>query len=277
MSDEREVHGPTLRELQERFGALLQARMSHDEATPPALTLLTRSVVGDERASAVERLELYGRMARARRLESLAEDFPKLRALMDEASLDVLLADYLAAHPSTSPSLRDLGSALPAFLRSHAQTAPTPWLAELAQLEWTRIDLFDRPDERVRTWEEIASHAASGFASLSLEAIDAHALISVDHPVAQAWRALDQGEPVIHAALARREPQTVLVWRQPDRYVYHRVLEPLEARCLALLARGVTFVELCAHAAEALESAEAAHAMAMFLAEWTRSGLIKRS
>ena len=125
---------------------------------------------GDERMSAVERLELYAGMYFFRLRDSLAEDFARTAAALGEARWHNLVTDYLLAHPPTSWSLRWAGEALPEFLRAHAYGAERPWLSDVAALEQARNEAFQALDATPLRPEELA------FIARLLEKFDAYAV-----------------------------------------------------------------------------------------------------
>jgi hypothetical protein len=85
-----------------------------------------------------ERLELYHRQYWYRLLDSLAEDFPALRALLGPDRFWRLIEDYLLAEPPRTPSLRHLGAGLAAFIGAHLDGhALTVHAQEVAQIEYT--------------------------------------------------------------------------------------------------------------------------------------------
>jgi len=92
-----------------------------------------------------ERLEIYNRQYWFRVLSALTEDFLALEAVMGPEQFEVLMRAYLAAHPSRSFTLRNLGSRLPAWLAAHPQYAGSrPELAiDVARLEWAYAEAFD--------------------------------------------------------------------------------------------------------------------------------------
>ncbi|MET0339470.1 MAG: DNA-binding domain-containing protein [Polyangiales bacterium] len=244
------------------------------EAAPGALEAL---VVHDARCSVARRVEVYASMYRVRLRESLAQDFPKLRAALGADAFDAWVDSYVRAHPSTRPTLRDLGRHLPAFLRAHGGALPHPALADLAALEWARLDVFDREDEPLLSMDDVARHADGGFAALRLAPIAAHVLLALAHPVVPLWRALhDAPERALAVRDATAACARVLVWRKADGHVYHRTLDPLEAGCLRALGAAPTdFADLCALAAERLSPPEAAQRMAELLASWLAEGLLR--
>src|SRR5439155_929151 len=77
-----------------------------------------------------------------RLVDALREDFPKLATVLGDGGFADLVRGYIRAHPSTAPSIRHLGRALPDFLAGYQPA----YLADLARLEWTRLQVFDAPD-----------------------------------------------------------------------------------------------------------------------------------
>jgi hypothetical protein len=130
----------------------LQRRMAADIMRPlsSADNLSRRVRAGDyisanDRLSSHERLEIYSRSYWYRILDSLYEDFPGVRAIIGDEAFHRLSRAYLAAHPSQSFTMRDLGHALEGWLRGrprytggkHAQTL------DMVRLEWAHIQAFD--------------------------------------------------------------------------------------------------------------------------------------
>jgi len=111
----------------------------------PVEKIVEEIVRPNERLTSFERLEIYNRGYWFRLLETLAEDFPGLRAIVGQRQFDKLLVAYLDDCPSESFTLRDLGSRLEGWLRSHLEFVPkTESIAvDMVRLEWADIDAFD--------------------------------------------------------------------------------------------------------------------------------------
>ena len=76
-----------------------------------------------------ERLEIYNRQYWYRVLGALAEDFPRLRAVIGGRAFEAMSIAYLSEHPSRSFSLRNLGSHLTDVAQKESalcRTARTP-------------------------------------------------------------------------------------------------------------------------------------------------------
>jgi hypothetical protein len=99
----------------------------------------------NDRLTSFDRIEIYNKQYWFRLLDSLYEDFPGLRALMGEERFHQMSIAYLDKYPSTSFTLRDLGSSMEKFLaREPKWTAPHHQLArDIVRLEWAHIVAFD--------------------------------------------------------------------------------------------------------------------------------------
>ena len=108
----------------------------------------------NDRLSGAERLEIYNQQYWYRLLDSLAEDFPALRAVLGRRTFTKLSIAYLSDCPSRSFTLRDLGSRLHDWLVVNPgwhDIAP-----ELVRLEWAYIEAFDAEELREIGPEDLA-------------------------------------------------------------------------------------------------------------------------
>jgi hypothetical protein len=141
-----------LLEIQNRMlEAVMQPLTSSDQMQPRTRDGKSMHEVAGEfikpndRLSSFERLEIYNRQYWFRVLDSLDEDFPGLRAVVGQRQFEVLCKAYLVDCPSESFTLRNLGSRLEWWLRSHPeQIQPRTALAlDMVRLEWAQIEAFD--------------------------------------------------------------------------------------------------------------------------------------
>jgi len=135
-----------LLELQRRMAADLMRPLTPLDHLSPRVKA-EEYVAPNDRLSSRERLEIYSRSYWYRILDSLYEDFPGLRAILGDDLFHQLSRAYLAAHPSESFTMRDLGSHLESWLRRrHQYTSGQHQLAlDMVRLEWAHIHAFDSP------------------------------------------------------------------------------------------------------------------------------------
>ena len=126
-----------LRDLQQRFAAYL---LGAEDSIVPA------SVVGDDKADARERMDLYAGAYRARLVDSLGVDYPGLWSMLGDEQFYALCLDYIRQHPSRHTSIRWFGDRLPAFLGKTSPYDAYPQVAEMAAFEWAQGLVFDAAD-----------------------------------------------------------------------------------------------------------------------------------
>jgi hypothetical protein len=103
-------------------------------------------VVSNAKASAEERVHVYVEGYRLRLLEVLEDSFPGLHGLLGAEQFDNLGRAYIAANPSTHPSVRWFSQKLPEFLNATEPYSAHPHLAEMAAFEWAQGLAFDSKD-----------------------------------------------------------------------------------------------------------------------------------
>ena len=104
----------------------------------------------NDRLTANERLSIYHRQYWYRILDSFAEDFPGLCAVLGERAFTRLSHAYLAECPSESFTLRNLGSRLEQWLEDNPEFAGRhlALALDMTRLEWAHIEAFDRADRK---------------------------------------------------------------------------------------------------------------------------------
>jgi hypothetical protein len=237
---------------------------------PDAPDALLGLIRGDERLSAVERLDVYAGMYFFRIRDVLRDEYARTAALLGDDAFHNLVVDYLQACRPSHPSLREVGARLPGFLAAHPTGGDRPWLAELARLERARLELYDGPDTEALTIEALRATPPERFGALRLRPISCHALLENRFGVSALWRGEDA-----HARSPAPGPETLLVWRR-DVEVYHRAVDPEEAGWLRRLEPGVPFERICAELGETTGSEEAAAVRAFELvSRWTADGFLR--
>jgi hypothetical protein len=101
--------------------------------------------------NAAERLAIYQRAYTARLVACLEVQFKALKTALGEDLFRDFARDYLLSHPSTSPTLADLGQHFVAYLSENRPDRDMPdkepwidFMVELARFEWDLYSVFDR-------------------------------------------------------------------------------------------------------------------------------------
>ncbi len=232
-------------------------------AAPLAADRLEACFAGTPELPAAARVAIYADMYRYRLIDALRVSFPELVRYLGDETFAALAEDYLARHPSEHHDVGQVGRHLPAFLRQHPDPE-RPDLADLAELEWTRQEVFFAPPAAPIGPEALAGLDAGGFARTGLRISPALQVLVQPLAAAPLWRRLEDGEPPDPPAPG---PAAVAVWRT-DFEVFHTSLPLDEAAALGAARAGASLADICAAFGEREEPAAAAHrALSGWLAE----------
>lgn len=253
-----------LADLQSRFFDAIAGSQGETGGDPH----LAEWIEGD----AAQRAGVYKTAYFVRLHDVLFDDFPKIVGWIGLDEFHALAAEYLARFPSESPSLRHLGARFPAFLADHALNERFPHLAELAALEWARIEVFDERDVMTLQATDLALLPADKWAVVRFPLIPAFRCVTLHEEILDVWLALHDGKPLVRADHASA-PRIVLVWRR-DFVVYHRAaFSAAEAAAVARLQEGAPFASVCECFLDGAETEDAVAARAFgALAQWIADG-----
>ncbi len=139
--------------------------LTSQDAVPRSLKSEAEAIIKpNDRLTSLERLEIYSRSYWFRVLDSLVEDFPGVRAIVGVREFHEISRLYLSQHPSTSFTLRNLGSHFVDWLgqNSHRLHPREKLAMEMAQLEWAHIEAFDaaqKPTIAPEAWARAGENA----------------------------------------------------------------------------------------------------------------------
>lgn len=229
-------------------------------------------VVDAPPVDAATRLSVYGDAYFLRLLEALTADFMAVRRAVGEADFRALVAHYLSAHPSTSPSLADAGEAFPDFVAGHELGRARPYLAELARLE--RCVVTRLLTDRLPALEPAALAAvpAEAWERATLVFDPTVELLSTAWPVERLWLRREEPEAAGGRTLRARGARGLVVHRD-EVWVRVRAAEAAEFDTLRRLRAGERLGPALAAAAESGLAAPAA--VQGWFGAWLSGGLIK--
>ncbi|WP_028008719.1 HvfC/BufC N-terminal domain-containing protein [Solimonas flava] len=244
------------------------ATLLHGAAAPA----LAARDAGDARI----RARVYTEAYRLRLVEVLGRDYPVLQAVLGASAFAALGRDYLVAHPSDRPSLRDFGRHLPRWLRRAPGVAPArrDELAELAAFEWAQGEVFDAADADVALLADLAGIEAARWAALPLRLRPSTRLLRLrgNAPARVLAHAQQQPLPAPQRTVA---PRVWLLWRR-GREVHWRALDDDEVAVLPALRGGCRFGALCEGLAGVTAQADVALRAASLLKRWLDDELLMR-
>jgi hypothetical protein len=247
-----------LDELQAVFWEAIAGAPGELGASPALL----RAIMPSARRTALEQLETYADMYWLRLRDVLRADFAATATLLGERAFDEIARLYLRAHPSREPSIARIGERLPAFLAAQRRAHVPGHAADLARLEWARVEAFDAPDATPLRLDDLRTLPAADWPALRLAAVPSLGVHSFGWPVQHLLDSPDDDTP--------DEGRTVVrTWRH-GWLVFHASVGTAEEAALALLRDGTSFAAVC-------ELDPDPSAAAALLARWLEDGIVQRA
>ncbi len=212
-------------------------------------------------------LAAYRANAHASAERALLAAYPVLAQLVGEESFAYLARDFWHQQPPQRGDLAQWGATLPQFVAASTQLADTPYLADVAAIEWALHTCASAADAE----PDLASFAAltqHDPEALMLRLAPGTQVLRSAYPAAAITLAhlgqgtLDEAAALLRAGVA----QHALVWRQG--YAPRlRVLAESELACIDALCAGHSL-------AHALDAASADFDFSSWLAAQVQSGLL---
>lgn len=213
-----------------------------------------RYIKPNERLTSFERLEIYNRQYWFRVLDSMAQDFPGLRAILGQRRFDGMCRAYLAECPSRSFTLRNLGARLETWLQQNPQwiRGKQSLALDMVRLEWADIEAFDGEAEPALHPEDLSG---SSVPTLRLRVQPYVQLLELHYPVDDLALEVRHNDATdftsnvltenrksvkIQTIAAVKPKQIFLVVHRIDLSVYFRRIEREEFVLLSALRRGKT-------------------------------------
>lgn len=179
-----------LRELQAAMAAALQ------HGDEPLALVAPGIARGNERLSPSEQLAIYREQYLERHLGCLCDDFPAVLGLLGGEPFLALGKAYLAVHPPSSFSLRDLGGSFPAFLRVSLAADPLLGVAvDLALLDWALLEAYDAADAPPLDPAMLAAATPEQLDEVRLSFAPSFSVVALGHPVHRIHGASCAGDP----------------------------------------------------------------------------------
>lgn len=230
---------PTLAETQALLWTLITAPENVHR------TLQERSdvdlpIMGDERLSPVDRLNIYANMYFFRILDSLKEDFPSLVRILGDEGFHNLITEYLQAHPPSHYSLRYAGEHLANFVIARSAANVDGKLADLARFEWALLTAFDAADASSVLAEDLQEIPPEEWGNLRFSLHPSCQLLTMNFDVLAVYdHLLEAPLPDLPA----RKESYIRVWRQ-GLQVMQMAMTADEFQMLTLIAEGKTLAEV---------------------------------
>lgn len=231
----------------------------------------TKGIIGESPSLAASaRLKIYASAYRARCLESLEDDFKRVRRLIGPERFRNVVFEYIAARPSRSFTLADLGHAFSKFLESHELAQEFLFLEELAALEWAGIESFYADNLPALDSTRLGDVAPETWGKARIGLHPSVRLLEVRWPVRELWERWSDENVFERSKLWRPGVHRLLVYRKSYEVSVHE-MEAAPFRILRLLSEGCALGYVCE---AALDDARVRNAFGNWFQQWVTDGIL---
>jgi hypothetical protein len=222
---------PELRAIE----AAVQALVMGDQ-TPRRLAAVNRMIKPSATMTSLERLQIYRDGYRERLVECLADDYPALQFALGSDAFADLCREYIAAHPSRSPSLNFFGRDVSRFCRTSKRWPLAAFAADLAALEWALVEVLHAGLVAPLSNDALSCLPGDQWSSACFLPSDAVRLVQAAYPVNAYFQSFrDDRSPDIPPPGS----SATVVWRAGPT-IWRKDLEAAEAAVLSRLFGGAT-------------------------------------
>lgn len=192
-----------LRTLQQRFLAGMQGNDG-----------VQAHIHSPDTTDAERRFAIYRSSVQHNWRAAMGSIYPVCQAWVGEAFFNEAVRQHLAASPSTSGDLAELGAGFAEFLAHYSPAASQPVLPDLARLEWAVHRAFHAADANALSASALATVPPEDLDRLVLHPLPGSALIATQWPLLEIWKAHQPDAEAALPDLSQPQPQTALVWRE---------------------------------------------------------------
>lgn len=164
-----------------------------------------------------DRFDIYRNNVFASLGAALAKTFPVVETMLGGEYFSALALAFVRQSLPKSRILAEYGADFPGFIAQFPPLADYPYLADVARLEWSRIEAFRAPDDEPDRGTVVGDALLNRRVKLGASA----RLLASPHPIDTLWRLhqTDQpGEP------AQWDGEQLVLFRQTDTLVHWRLL-----------------------------------------------------
>ena len=218
------------------------------------------------------RLFIYSHAYKAMLLETLTEDFSVMHFMVGDQLFEDICLKYIDHNPSSHPSLRYFGSKMSCLLKESSDFSNIVPAIEMAEYEWAFNDVFDAPDKKAVTFDNVATIAPEAWTTLRFELQPSFRIHKHKWNTAAVWAAVTNEEENLPTPEKFPEQIYCIQWKN-DLNCFFKTVTNDEAGALMLAKEGKAFPDICELLYETHQD-NATMRAAELLKSWVEEGLI---
>lgn len=185
-----------------------QALLNPEHAAPRGLTTWNHS-------DPSRRLAVYRNNVMVSLVDGLAQSFPVTRELVGDAFFRAMAQVFVREYPPRTRLLVHYGQVLPGFIEQFTPAAGLPYLADVAQLEWLRLQALHAADVPPLEHDAIATlmQDAHALPSLHWQLHPSLHLLRSPYAAVSLWAAHQHDSGLAMQDIQVAQPESALVFR----------------------------------------------------------------
>lgn len=191
--------------------------------------------------------------------------YPVLERIVGERFFRGLALAFIEAHPPQQPTLFRYGGDLATFLESFPPAQQVPYLADVARLEWARIESYFAADRGPLDPHALAAIDPEELGDVRFTMHPSIRLVESSYPVFEVW-SVNQGDQKTIPKIDFERGEHGFVLRR-DNIVSQRILNASDYKWLWAIARGVPLGPATAQALELEQTFDLQNILQLALAE----------
>lgn len=210
-------------------------------ACPPGLTTWNGS-------DPAKRFGVYRNNVIVGLVDALADTYPVVQALVGEDFFRAMAVEFVRCSPPRSPVLAWYGEGFAEFIENFPPADRLPYLADVARLEWLRVEAWHAADAEPLPVEHIADLLADAehLPEARFGLHPALRVISSAHPAVSLWAAHQTDDPAAVLGTVDMDSGEAALLMRPALDVDIVRIEPGAAAFVSRLLAGEAFVAAAA-------------------------------
>lgn len=175
---------------------------------------------------------------------TLKNTYPVCLKLVGERFFNAMAKAYILNNASYSPTLDQYGNVYPSFIQTYEPVSALPYLADIAKLEWARMQISIGPDQNAINYAGFANINTQFATSMVFELPVNSILMQSDYPILDIWQ-LNQGDFCGNSRVDLSQGGVkLIIWRKDWELLMEAVSAP-QWDLLTLIAQGMTLEAIC--------------------------------
>jgi len=187
----------------------------------------------------LKRFNVYRNNVAAGLIDALAATYPVVHALVGDDFFKGIARNFTRLFLPDNPVLQNYGADFPDFIGTQNETTSTPYLSDVARLEWAWNKAYHAADKVPSSIAALADAPDELVANIGLRFHPSARLIQSAWPIVSIWQAHQENDPQsLLGQLPDRGEQALVV--RPDMTVHISTLDPVAYSFIKALYDGQT-------------------------------------